>query len=244
MTKFQYGHDNGSSPDKEINLKEYFAVIKSRFWIVIVLAILTTAGGYFYSQYTYVPLYETSTRIIVDTENQDMKTLMVMIKDPIIMEKVKNELKLQSSSEGVANRITVEQVDESRVVRISVTDTDPEAAVAIANATAKTYKSEIVKLLDFKEVQLLSEAKINPYPTNESQNKVVMAAAVFGLIAGIGLIFLLDSLDGTVKRESDIEAILGVPVIGNVSNMNKKKFVSKKRKARSYEVRSESVDLK
>ena len=78
-----------------------------------------------------------------------MKTLMVMIKDPIIMEKVKNELNLQGSAEGIANRITVEQVDESRVVRISVIDTDPEEAVAIANATAKTYKSEIVKLLRF-----------------------------------------------------------------------------------------------
>ncbi|WP_273831999.1 YveK family protein [Guptibacillus sedimenti] len=244
MSKFQYENNSTNSPDKEINLKEYFAVLKSRFWIVIVFAFLTTAGGYFYSQYTYVPLFETSTRIIVETEEQDMKTLMVMIKDPIIMEKVKKDLNLQSSAEGIANRITVEQVDESRVVRISVIDTNPKEAVAIANATAKTYKSEVVKLLDFKEVQLLSEAKLNPYPINESQNKVVMAAAVFGLIAGVGLIFLLDSLDGTVKRESDVEEILGVPVIGSVSNMNKKKFVSKKRKARSYEVRSESVDLK
>ncbi|WP_347548655.1 Wzz/FepE/Etk N-terminal domain-containing protein [Pseudalkalibacillus hwajinpoensis] len=244
MTKIQYGNGSEISQDKEINLKDYFEVIKSRLWIVIVFAILTTTGGYFYSQYTSVPLYETSTRIIIGTENQDMKTLMVMIKDPIIMEKVKNELNLQGSAEGIASRITVEQVDESRVVRISVIDTNPEAAVVIANATAKTYKSEIVKLLNFKEVQLLSEAKLNPYPINESQNKVVMAAAIFGIIAGVGLIFLLDSLDGSVKRESDVETILGVPVIGSVSNMNKKKFVSKKRKAKGYEVRSESVDVK
>lgn len=244
MTKIHYGNDTDISQDKEINLKEYFEVIKSRFWIVIVLTLLTAASGYFYSQYTSVPLYETSTRIIIGTENQDMKTLMVMIKDPIIMEKVKNELNLQGSAEGIANKITVEQVDESRVVKISVIDTDPEVAVAIANATAKTYKSEIVKLLDFKEVQLLSKAKLNPFPINESQNKVVIAAAVFGLIAGVGLIFLLDSLDGSVKRESDVEAILGVPVIGVVSNMNKKKFISKNSKAKSYEVRSESVDIK
>ena len=244
MTKFHYGNDTGISQDKEINLKEYFEVIKSRFWIVIVLTFLTAASGYYYSQYTSVPLYETSTRIIIGTENQDMKTLMVMIKDPIIMEKVKNELNLQGSAESIANKITVEQVDESRVVKISVIDTNPEVAVAIANATAKTYKSQIVKLLDFKEVQLLSEAKLNPFPINESQNKVVIAAAVFGLIAGVGLIFLLDSLDGSVKRESDVEAILGVPVIGIVSNMNKKKFISKNSKAKGYEVRRESVDIK
>lgn len=244
MTKNQYGNGIDGSNDKEINLKEYFEVIKSRFWIVLVLTVLTATAGYFYNQYTSVPLYETSTRIIVGTEDQDMKTLMVMIKDPIIMEKVKNEIKSSSSAESIANRITVEQVDESRVVRISVTDTNPDSAVAIANATAKNYKSEIVKLLDFKEVQLLSKAKVNPFPINDTENKIVIAAAVFGIIAGIGLIFLLDSLDGTVRRESDVEAILGVPVIGNVSNMNKKRFVSKKKKVTSYEVRSESIDIK
>ena len=45
MTKFQYGNDTDISQDKEINLKEYFEVIKSRFWIVLVLAILTTLVG-------------------------------------------------------------------------------------------------------------------------------------------------------------------------------------------------------
>ena len=57
-----------------------------------------------------------------------MNTLMVMIKDPIIMEKVNSELNLSRSPEGIANEITVAQIDDSQVIKISAIDTDPKVA--------------------------------------------------------------------------------------------------------------------
>src|SRR5690625_5537093 len=113
-----------------------------------------------------------------------MSTLMVMIKDPIIMEKVQEELELSRSPESIAGQISVTRVDESQVIMISVTDQDPKIAMEIANATARSFKSEVGNLLDFDEVQLLSEAKENNFPINENKNRTVIIAFVFGLITG------------------------------------------------------------
>lgn len=228
--------------EKEINLKEYFLLIKKRFWIVIVITILTTLAGYLYSNFSNTLLYQTSTRIIIGSESGDMKTLMVMIKDPIIMEKVKSELQLTRSTEAIAERIEIELIDESRVVKISVTDQNSKTAVEIANTTAEVFKREIVNILDFSDVQLLSEAKENPNPINETQSRTTIIAFVFGIIVGIGLIFLLDSLDVSVKRESEVEDILGVPVIGSIANMNKKKIAAKQAKNPAMGSRGETVD--
>ncbi|MDQ0217500.1 capsular biosynthesis protein [Peribacillus cavernae] len=228
---------------KEINLKEYYEVIKKRLWIIILVTILTTSAGIFYNNLNNVPLYQTSTRIIIESDSENMKTLMVMIKDPIIMEKVKDELQLSGSSEGIAGQIVVERVDESKVVRISATDADPEMAANIVNTTAKVFKNEIVNILDFKGVRLLSEAKVNPNPINEAQNRTIIIALVFGIIAGIGLVFLLDSLDGTIKRESEVEDVLGVPVIGVIANLNKKKLFAKKIKQAELKLRGETLDI-
>ncbi|ASK63732.1 capsular biosynthesis protein [Virgibacillus phasianinus] len=230
--------------EKEINLKEYYLLIKKRFWIVIVITILTTSAGYFYSSLNNTLLYQSSTRVIIGSEEGgDMKTLLVMIKDPIIMEKVIDELELTRSADAIAAGITAEIIDDSRVVKISVTDQNPQTAAAIANTTAEVFKREIVNLLDFRDVQLLSEAKENPSAINQTQNKTTIIGFVFGIIVGVGLIFLLDALDTTVKHESEIELILGVPVIGIVSNMNKKKVVEKKVKVPVVESRSETVDI-
>ncbi|WP_106496626.1 YveK family protein [Lentibacillus sp. Marseille-P4043] len=231
---------------KDINLKEYYLVIKKRIWIIIVITILTTLAGYYYSNMNNTPVYQTSTRIIIGSDSEYMKTLMVMIKDPIIMENVRNELKTDRSSEQIAEQIMVERIDESQVVKISVTDGSPEMAVKIANATAEIFKREIVKILDFKDVQLLSEAKMNPNPINGSQNRTIIIAFIFGMIVGVGLVFLLDSLDGAIQRDSEVEDILGVPVLGTISNMTRKKVVSKKVKRRRQvlEPGGEAIDIK
>ncbi|MEN1970018.1 Wzz/FepE/Etk N-terminal domain-containing protein [Lentibacillus sp. N15] len=231
---------------REISLKEYYVVVKKRLWLIALITVITTVAAYFYSNWHNTPLYQTSTRVVIDSDSGNMKTLMVMIKDPIIMENVKNELQLTRSADQLAEQIGVEQLDESQVVKISVTDDNPEMAVQIANTTAETFKREIVHILNFRDVQLLSDAKENPYPINSTQNRTIIIAVIFGVITGIGLVFLLDSLDGKIREEREAEDILGAPVLGFVSNMTKKKATKKKVKKREQVVAlgGEAVDLK
>ncbi|WP_077623702.1 YveK family protein [Sediminibacillus massiliensis] len=231
---------------KEISLRDYFEVVKKRFWMIIVITILTTLAGYYYGAANNVSLYQSSTRMIVSTENENMNTLMVMITDPIIMEQVTSQLKLDTTPEWLARQIEVTRINDSEVVDISVTHMDPQTAADIANTTAGVFKSEIVNILKFEGVQLLSEAKVNPVPINGSQNNSLIVGFIFGIVAGIGLVFLLDSIDGTVNKEREVEEVLGVPVLGVISNMNKKKLSMKKQKAikNEMEFRGESVDVK
>lgn len=206
----------------EINLRGLLDVLKSGIWIIIAVMILATLAGIFYSK-SKVPIYETSTRIIIDTDKEYMKTLMVMIKDPLVMEGVKGELGLSRSPEAIDSQVEIEQIDDSQVIKIIVTDRDPALAATIADVTAETFKDEVAGLLNFDRVQLLSTAKENNYPINDHQSRIVLMALILGLIAGCGIVFLRDSLDETVSHEREVEALLGVPTLGSVPNMNMKK---------------------
>ncbi|GAA0427074.1 hypothetical protein GCM10008934_16080 [Virgibacillus salarius] len=228
---------------KDINLKEVFDLLKKRAWLVIAITILFTSAGYLYNSFNNTPIYQTSTRVIIGADSEYMKTLMVMITDPLIMDKVKEELQLSQTSEELAEQIEVARIEDSQVVQISVRDSDSAQAVEIANTTATAFKSEIADILDFKEVQLLSSADENHQAINGGQHKIVIISFIFGAITGLGLIFLLDSLDGTIRKESELELVLGVPVIGSISNVNKKKFV-KRRRQRKINVRGETADIK
>lgn len=242
-------NDNHGATTKEINLREYFLLIKKRIWIVIVLTFFTSLAGYYYNNSTYVPLYQTSTRIIVGSSGENMKTLMVLIKDPIVLDKVREELQLNTSIDAISNQISVNQIDSSQVILISVVHTNPEMAAKIANATATIYKKEIAEILNFNQVQLLSEAQPKYFPINGKSNGLSIVAFLAGVIGGIGIIFLLDILDNTVRKESEVEAVLEVPVLGIVSNMNKKRYVLKERKKEKnkkseMEVRGDTVAIK
>lgn len=241
--KYQVSYYEGKSA-KEINVKEYVDVIKKRFWMIALITVFTTLAGYWYSTLNDTPLYQASTRMIIGSGSEDMNTLMVMIKDPIVMELVKDELQLSRTSEEIASQIVVTRIDDSQVVEISVTDLDSKVAVEIANATATSYKSEIVNILGFSDVQLLSEAKENPYPINQSQNGVIILSFIVGIILGIGLVFLLDSLDGKVRQEREIEDILGVPVLGSVSNMSKRRLIQAAGDKHQTNVGGETIAIK
>ncbi|WLR49124.1 Wzz/FepE/Etk N-terminal domain-containing protein [Halobacillus litoralis] len=233
---------------KDINIKEYFDVLRDRFWLIFIITIIMGALGYGYSQMNNTSLYQTSTRIILGSSEQDMdmNTLMVMIKDPIIMSEVQKTIGMEGSPEGLANRIEVSRIDESQVVLISVTDTDPERAAQIANKTASVYKSKIVDLLNYEQVQLLSKAGINPISISGNQNRPIYIAILLGLITGVGLAYLMDSIDGAVKSRKEIEDILDLPVLGEISYVNRRNSVTKKAKkgSNNMEVRGESVGIK
>lgn len=232
--------------NKEISVRGFFDVIKSGIWIILVVTALSTLGGYLMND-NHVSLYQTETRIIIGSDSEYMKTLMVMIKDPIVMEEVKISLELSRSSENIANQVDVARIDESQVIKITVTDTDPSMAAAIANTTAAAFKDKVVDILEFDDVQLLSNAKENSYPINESQNRTIILLFAFGLIAGVSLVFVLDSLDESVKKDREIEAILGVPVLGTVTRIKVKKsnkIQEGKPKRQQIEIRGDIGELK
>ena len=97
-----------------------------------------------------------------------------------------------------------------------------------------------------KQVQLLSEASVNPVSISGNQNRPIFIAILFGLITGVGLAYLLDSIDGAVKSRKEIEDILDLPVLGEISYMNRRNSVTKKAKkgSNNMEVRGESVGVK
>lgn len=241
MTNLNRMNNRGGREAKEIDPKAILNVLKKRFWIILILAILTGLAGYFYGSSSKTLLYQSSTRIIVNADAELMKTLQVIIKDSTVLEKVINELQIDRSPEALASQITVESVSASQVVSINVVDTNPELAMEIANTTAKIFKEEIPKIIEFNNVRFLSDAKLNPNPINETNpNRTIMIAIVAGFIIGVGLVFLLDSFDETIKSEREIEELLEMPVIGRIAKINKNNLKKKNQKLIEINLRGET----
>jgi capsular polysaccharide biosynthesis protein len=248
MTNFNDFNNLPKRKAKDINLKELFFVIKRRFWLIIIITVITTGLGAYYnhSHSNNTPLYQSSSRIIIGANPEDRNTLQVIIKDSTVLDKVVKELGLPQSAEALADQITVASVDNTQVVSISVIDSDPNRAAEIANRTAKVFKVEIKKIMGFEGVRFLSDAKVNPSPINQSQNKIklVIIAFIAGVGIGIGLIFLLESLDDSIRSDREVEEMLGLPVLGRVSKMHKKNLKKKNIKQFEFEARGETIGYK
>ena len=158
-----------------------------------------------------------------------------------LWKRVSQELSLERAPEALAGQISVQSIDASQVVSISVVDTNPEMAADIANTTAKVFKEEVVNIVSFNNIQLLSDAQVNKQPINDNQTRNILIGLVIGLVAGIGLVLFLDSLDDSVNSEEEVEEFLGVPVLGKVSKMKKSNLKISKRQNSELEFRGETI---
>ena len=219
--------------EETISLQELFETIKKRIVMILLItfAAVTVSGLISYLYLT--PIYQSSTQFLVNhakTEQQiissgEIRTNLELIntyndiiKSPIILDKVITELGIERSTGAINSQISVGTRNNSQVVTITVQDADPALAVQIANTTASVFQREIVSIMNVDNVSILSEAQLsaNPSPVKPNPTLNMAIAFVVGLMAGVGLAFLLEFLDNTIKTEKDVEKHLGLSVIGAI----------------------------
>ncbi|UPG64515.1 YveK family protein [Metabacillus endolithicus] len=213
---------------KEINIRELFLVLKRYMWIILLITAVSTSAGTYYSLSSYSPLFQSTARIIINADSSLMSTLKVIIQDTTVLDKVVKKLNLPYSPEVLSGKIMVANIGDSQVVTITITDADSKQAAILANSVAETYKEEIPSIMGFNDVKLLSQAKEVPFPINEDKNKPIIFGFVGGIVVSIGIAFLLDSLNNSVRKEHEIEELLGLPVLGTVPKMKKTNMKEKK----------------
>ena len=246
------GYKEDKPVEETISLKEILNIIKKRLLLIISLTIVAVSIAIVLSFYILTPIYQAQTQILVnpkgnseefyswsqiETDLQLINTYNEIITTPFILSKVIEELKLDTTPEQLINQITLSSESDSKVLKIQVQDSNPEQAANIANVTAEVFKKEIPSLMNVDNINILSPAKVseNPSPVKPNKTLNIAIGAVIGLMLGIGLAFLLEILDTTIKDEKDVEEILGIPIMGLVGSIpleKAKKFSFKSHKVR------------
>ncbi|WP_062198005.1 YveK family protein [Massilibacterium senegalense] len=224
--------------EETISLKEIFETLKERFQLIVFITLFAVLVTGVVTYFFITPVYQASTQILIN-QSQDsnqptldvnqvrtnvelINTYSVIIKSPTILDKVNKELGLNMTSDELGAQLEVTSEQNSQVVNVVVNDTDPERAALIANTVAETFKNEISNIMNVNNVNILSKAKAgeDPSPVKPKPLLNMAIGLVVGLMLAIGLAFLLEYLDNTIKTEDDIMKNLEAPVLGVIAKMD------------------------
>ncbi|MCY8788208.1 protein-tyrosine kinase activator TkmA [Bacillus inaquosorum] len=218
------------------SLKEILSTLTKRILLIMIVTAAATAAGGLISFFALTPIYENSTQILVNQSKNDQKevqfndvqtnlqlinTYNVIIKSPAILDEVIKEIGLSMTFQELNDKITVSSEQDSQVVNISVRDENAETAAHIANTIASVFKGKITSIMNVDNVSILSKAEVSEHPSPVSPKPLLNIAIAFaaGLAGSIGLAFLLEHLDNTIKSEEQLESLLDIPVLGTVSTI-------------------------
>ena len=220
--------------EETIDLREYFSIIKKRFWIIALLAIISALISGVISFFMLKPVYEAKSTLIVNADKQAETQIVTgdqitvtqklavtygeIIKSRIVLDDVIKNLKLENTYESLSGQITVSPVKDTQIISISVQDTNPQKARDIANEIPKVFEKEAKRITKANDVQVIDKAILpkNPIKPNKVMN--VLIAFVLGTMIGLFVVFLIEYLDNKIKTPQDIEKHLGLSVIGVIPN--------------------------
>ena len=205
--------------EETISLRDLFKTLQKRLLLITIISVVAMVIAAIISFFVLTPIYQASTQILVNQQKSEQNTGLemqeiqsnlqlintynVIIKSPAILTKVIEELDLKTTSAQLSNQLTVSNANDSQVVNISVQDENPRQAVAIANTVAEIFQQEVPVLMNVDNVKILSPAIHSENPSPIKPNKLIniAIALVIGLMVGVGIAFLLEYLDTTIKTE-------------------------------------------
>lgn len=290
-----------------MDIRQYLRVLKRRGWFIIFCAVVAGVAAYFISS-SLTPVYRATSRYLIDqapgsassneysqllTEQILAQTYVEIATTRPVLEETIERLDLPFSTGKLRSMISVNAPADRQIMAISVEDTDPDRAAAIANTIGDVFieqtqerdslryaepisnwqeRMDVIKAdINGLEIEIngfgvpstaesqvtlsrlqqqLNEAQIRyteafnslndlqREQAKESSNIVsletavpnyspisprivmntILAALVGGMVA-LGVIFLLEYLDDTVKNQEQVQADTGLSTLGAIARI-------------------------
>ncbi len=215
-----------------MELGDYLAIIRRKGWLILLLAVLTSAAAFGFSK-IQTPVYQSSLRMLVQPARTDfgqaqaakqlLRGYVQWIHSSYRAAKVIDELKLDMTPEQLLSDIEVASDDSSFVIQLNVENTDPNLANDIARTWGNTFIQWRIddNATQRKEDRVDAEFIDDPQAGLDRPNTKINAAAgaIFGALLGTIIVFVLEWIEsGVVRRSEDVEKYLDIPVIGTIPN--------------------------
>ena len=227
----------------EVDLLEIISVLFGRFWIILGSGLLAAVVGFVISMFILTPTYESTTKIYILNKSESTtvtysdvqmgtqltKDYAELINSRYVLEEV---IKILSLSEmeyrDLLDKVSVHTPTDTRIVSITVTDTNPQQAMDIANCIREVAGEHIQNVMDIDAVNVVEEANMPTTKAGPSVPKWTLVGGALGAFLVCVIILIHYLLDDTIKTSEDVEKYLGlstlalIPIAEDESNVKQR----------------------
>jgi len=211
-----------------VDLHDHLRLLRKR-WRIITAGLLLTIGVAALVTLLSPQLYESRTEFFVSTSGaqdngqllqgntftqQRVKSYSQLLLTPKVLSPVVAQLGLSTTADELSKSITATVPVDTVLIDVSVTNTQPEQATAIANAIGRQFPTTITELESVGQSQnspvkvtVVQDASRTSPPVSPKPVRNLALGAVLGVLLGLGLALLRDHLDTRIKGLRDLEGV-------------------------------------
>ena len=224
--------------EMEIDISRVFRTVWDRIWLVALVTVLSGAIVLAASFFLITPRYQASAKFYVNNNSRmpgdsassmssgDLSTSRNLVDSYMVILNTKETIldviahtKSDLSFEDIKDMIDARAVNETEIFEVTITSTDPQEALQLADAFSKILPDRISTIIDGTSAKVVETAilPVTPSSPNYIMNAVIGALFGFTLIAAI--IVLREIVDVTIREEDDISQCCKHPILAAVPDM-------------------------
>jgi capsular exopolysaccharide synthesis family protein len=232
------------SPPNQVGLmpvaaaKSLAATTWARRWLalitfIVVVAVVGLATSRLADKYeatAYMLINPTHSSASAYEETQASQALLTTFSQLVGTENlanvVRDDLRKNGSTLGIGNpsaHITAEAVSQSQLLKLIATAGSARAAQVLANTYAKALSELTGGLATTNAVAgraaVAEPATLPGGPSGPNRKLYIFAGIILGLLAGLGVAVMADSLDRRLPIDDDSVELLGLPILGRLQTV-------------------------
>lgn len=232
---------------EELDLKQLFKLFWNKRLHIISIVLVFLIIGSIYSFAFVKPKYKSYTTLVLAqadmskeettaqgitqsdlTLNQKLvSTYSELVKTKNVLREVIKELRLQEDEEELRKNVTVSLVEDTELIKITVTNKNAVDAKNIANKIAKIFSERVSEIYNINNVYIVDEAEAAEEPYNISHARDLLIFMAAGFVIAVIYVLLVNILDTTVKSAEDIEKELGISVLASIPELKDESKINK-----------------
>lgn len=209
---------------------DIFDIILKHIKILVIIPILCFAASMFYGFNIVKPTYTANTTFMVlNQQYYDTVTYNDLIVGQLLIEDYRclatsrtvrdDAAKILGVSNLGAYDLSVTGVDNTRVIKLSVTTTNATYSANLCNALTKALCDSIEEIMKVDNVTVIDEAFVPRSKSGPDKKRIVGYSTLAGIVLAVGLVMLLEVSNTTIKTAEDIEKYLNIPVLARINKI-------------------------
>lgn len=227
---------------EELDIKEFIEILLEKKWLIIITTIICMILGYTYNAYFTEPLYKSSTTLLLakttnettSTKNEIntdqaitqtditlneklVSTYSELAKSSGILSKVISNLNLKISEDEIKKSITISEVDNTEILKVTVANPNSKQAAIIANELATVFSERIKDLYSIDNIKVVDSAVESKNAYNIEPKKYAIIGAGVGFIISVIFVLFMNLIRNTARTPKQVEKSAKISVLATIS---------------------------
>ncbi len=228
------------------SIKDYYVIdfahiLKSvwhRAWVVVLSSFLAAAIAFSVAAFVITPTYSSSIMLYVNNTSFTVgdigfsissseisaaqslvKTYTVLLKNRTTLEKIIKHTKVNYTWEELYEMIEASPVNETEIMKVTVTCDSPYKAEKIANGIAKVLPQRISEIVEGSSMEVVDSAIAINEKVAPSITRYTAIGFILGMLFSVMILVILALLDNTIHDEEYIINNFHYPILAKIPDL-------------------------